>query len=111
MQYSKGRTIPIAAHRATKRMVQSTPRLLSKRVSSLFFAFPLLILAGCSDSLIGAAPSPPTFATSKKDMDKTLTPAEQKAAIADLQSTQAKSQAEVGTQDATASVKPAQAQN
>lgn len=92
-------------------MVQSTPRLLSKRASLLLLAFPVLILAGCSDSLTGAAPSPPTFATSKKDMDRTLSPAQQKAAIADLQSTQAKSQAKAGTQDATASVKPAQAQN
>jgi hypothetical protein len=111
MQYSKGRAIPIATHRATKRMVQSKPGLLTKRASLLLLAFPVLISTGCSDSLTGAAPSPPTFATSKKDMDKTLSPAERRAAIADLKNTQAKSQAEAGTQDATASAKPAQAQN
>ena len=52
----------------------------------MVFALPVLILAGCSDSLIGTAPSPPTFATSNKALDKTLTPEQQKAAIADLQS-------------------------
>jgi hypothetical protein len=108
MQYSKGRAIPIAAHRA---MVRSMLRLLSKRASLLFLPFPVLIVAGCSESLTSAAPSPPSFSTSKKDMDKTLTPQQQKAAIADLQNTQAKSAAEAATSDTTASVKPAQAQN
>jgi hypothetical protein len=111
MQYSKGRAIPIAAHWAKKRMVRSMPRLLSKRASLLFLAFPVLIVAGCSESLTSAAPSPPSFSTSKKDMDKTLTPQQQKAAIADLQNTQAKSAAEAATSDTTALVKPAQAQN
>jgi len=93
-----------------KRMVQSVPRLPSKRASLLLLAFSVLILAGCSDSLTSAAPSPPSFATSKKDMDKTLTPQQQKAAIADLQNTQAKSAAQAGA-DTTASIKPGQAQN
>ena len=43
-------------------------------------------------------------------MDKTLTPQQQKAAIADLQNTQAKSAAQAGA-DTTASIKPGQAQN
>jgi hypothetical protein len=111
MQYSKGHTIPIFARRAMKRMVQYVPRLPSKRASFLLLAFPVLILAGCSDSLTSAAPSPPSFATSKKDMDRTLTPQQQKAAIADMQNTQAKSAAQAGAADTTASVKPAQTQN
>src|SRR6476646_645305 len=102
MQYSKGRAIPIAVRRTTKRMVQSTPRLLSKRASLLLLALPVLILAGCSDSL--------TFANSTKALGTTLTPQQRKAAIAELQSEQAKRQGETQT-DTTASVKPAQAQN
>ena len=59
-------------------------RLLSKR-ASLIFALPVLILAGCSDSLTSAAPSPSSFSTSTKQLGKTLSPSEQKEAIADLQ--------------------------
>ena len=110
MQYSKGRAIPIAVRRTTKRMVQSTPCLLSKRASLLLLALSVLILAGCSDSLTSAAPSPPTFANSTKALGTTLTPQQRKAAIAELQSEQAKRQGETQT-DTTASVKPAQAQN
>jgi hypothetical protein len=91
-------------------MVQSSPRLLSKRASLLLLAFPVLILAGCSDSLTSAAPSPPTFANSNKGLEKTLTSQQRKAAIAELQSEQAKRHGEVQA-DTTASVKPAQTQN
>ena len=85
------------------------PRLLSKRASFLILAFPVLILAGCSDSLTSAAPSPSSFNTSTKQLGKTLSAAEQKAAIADLQGEQ--SSAEGGSAETTASTKPAQAQN
>jgi hypothetical protein len=63
-----------------------------------------------SDSLTSTAPSPPTFANSTKALGTTLTPQQRKAAIAELQSEQAKRQGETQT-DTTASVKPAQAQN
>jgi hypothetical protein len=81
-----------------------------QRAALMVFASPMLILAGCSDSLISTAPSPPSFTTSNKALDKTLTPEQRKAAIADLQSEQAKRQG--ASQDGTtASVKPVQAQN
>jgi hypothetical protein len=110
MQYRKGRAIPIALDQATKRMVGPMPSLLPKRTALMVFALPMLILAGCSDSLISTAPSPPNFTTSNKALDKTLTPEQRKAAIADLQSEQAKRQG--ASQDGTtASVNPVQAQN
>jgi hypothetical protein len=84
-------------------------RLLSKRASLLILAFPVLILAGCSDSLTSAAPSPSSFSTSTKQLPKTLSPAEQKAAIADLQGEQTRRQG--APDESTASVKPPQAQN
>jgi len=84
-------------------------RLLSKRASLLILAFPALILAGCSDSLTSAGPSPSTFSDTAKQIGKTLSPAEQKAAIADLQNEQARRQG--APADTTASVKPVQAQN
>lgn len=91
-------------------MVGPVPRLRPKRAALTVFALPVLMLAGCSDSLTSVAPSPPNFATSNKALDKTLTPAQRKAAIADLQSEQAKRQG--ASQDGTtASVKPVQIQN
>jgi hypothetical protein len=100
----------MTVYQATKRMVGPVPRLLPKRAALMVFALAVLILAGCSDSLTSTAPSPPNFATSSKALDKTLTPAQQKAAIAELQSEQAKRQG--ASQDGTtASVKPVQAEN
>ncbi len=91
-------------------MVGPMPSLLPKRAALMVLALPMLILAGCSDSLISTAPSPPSFTTSNKALDKTLTPEQRKAAIADLQSEQAKRQG--ASQDGTtASVNPVQAQN
>ena len=84
-------------------------RLLSKRASLLILAFPVLILAGCSDSLTSAAPSPSSFSTSNKQLGKTLSPAEQQAAIADLKNEQSRRGGE--STETTASVKPAGAQN
>jgi len=84
-------------------------RLLSKRASLLILAFPVLILAGCSDSLTTVAPSPSSFNTSTKQLGKTLSAAEQKAAIADLQGEQ--SRREGASVETTASTKPPQAQN
>jgi len=84
-------------------------RLLSKRASLLIIAFPVLILAGCSDSLTSAGPSPSSFSTSNKQLGKTLSADEQKAAIADLQNEQTRRQG--GSAETTASVKPAEAQN
>ena len=84
-------------------------RLLSKRASFLILALPVLILAGCSDSLTSAAPSPSSFSTSTKQLGKTLSPSEQKEAIADLQGET--SRREGGSAETTASTKPAQAQN
>jgi hypothetical protein len=81
-------------------------RLPSKRASLLILALPALILAGCSDSLTS---SPSSFNTSAKELGKTLTPAEQQAAISDLQSETSKRQG--ASAETTASVKPAQAQN
>jgi hypothetical protein len=80
--------------------------LLSKRASLTIIALPVLILAGCSDSLTS---SPSDFKTSTKEIGKTLTPAEQKAAIADLQNETSKGQG--ASADTTASVKPAPGQN
>ncbi|MGH6825746.1 hypothetical protein [Methyloceanibacter sp.] len=76
----------------------------------VLLAFPVLILAGCSDSLTSAERSPSTFSASSRQLGKTLSPAEQKAAIADLRSEQARRQ---GSADdtTTASVKPAEAGN
>jgi hypothetical protein len=76
----------------------------------VLLAFPVLILAGCSDSLTSAERSPPTFSASSRQLGKTLSPAEQKAAIADLRNEQARRQ---GSADdtTTASVKPAEAGN
>jgi hypothetical protein len=84
-------------------------RLLSKRASLLIIAFPVLILAGCSDSLTSAGPSPSSFSTSTKQLGKTLSADEQKAAIADLQNEQTRRQG--ASAETTASVKPAEAQN
>jgi hypothetical protein len=74
-----------------------------------FMIVSALGLAGCSDALTGAQPAP-SFATSLKGYDKTLTPDQRKAAIADLQTAQSKRQA-AGQDDPSASSKPAQAQN
>jgi hypothetical protein len=68
-------------------------------------------LAGCSDSLTGTGVQPsPDFASSLKGYDKTLTPDQQKAAIADLQTAQQKRQV-AGQDDPSAPSKPAQSQN
>jgi hypothetical protein len=80
-----------------------------KRASLLILAFPVLILAGCSDSLTSAGPSPSTFSASSKQMGKTLSAAEQRKAIADLQNEQTRRQG--SSSETTASVKPAEAQN
>ena len=109
MQYSKGRAIPIAVDQTRERLAEAMLRLLSKRASLLILAFPLLILAGCSDSLTSVAPSPSSFSTSTKQLGKTLSPSEQKEAIADLQGET--SRREGGSAETTASTKPAQAQN
>jgi hypothetical protein len=109
MQYSKGRAIPIAVDQTRERLAEAMLRLLSKRASFLILALPVLILAGCSDSLTGAAPSPSSFNTSTKQLGKTLSPAEQKAAIADLQGETSRRQG--GSAETTASTKPAQGQN
>ena len=90
-------------------MAEAMPRLLSKRASLLILAFPLLILAGCSDSLTSVAPSPSSFNTSTKQLGKTLSAAEQKAAIADLQGETSRRGG--GSAETTASTKPPQAQN
>jgi hypothetical protein len=82
-------------------------RLLSKRASLLILAFPVLVLAGCSDSLTSIGPSPSSFQTTSKQMGKTLSASQQNAAIADLQKETAKHQ----DADTTASVKPVEAQN
>jgi hypothetical protein len=110
MQYSKGRAIPITVHQGTKRLARPVPQLVSKRAALVLFALPLLILGGCSDSLVSATPSPSSFDASNKQLGKTLSSEERKAAIADLQNAQAKRQ---GSADATttASVKPAEAGN
>ncbi|HLO23884.1 MAG TPA: hypothetical protein VK193_10740 [Methyloceanibacter sp.] len=85
-------------------------QLPSKRAALILFALPLLILGGCSDSLISASPSPSSFDVSSKQLGKTLSPEERKAAIADLQNEQAKRQRSAND-TTTASVKPAQAGN
>ncbi len=84
-------------------------RLLSKRATRLILAFPLLILGGCSDSLTGVTPSPSSFSTTSKQLGKTLSAAEQKAAIADLQGETSRRQG--ASPETTASTKPPQAQN
>jgi hypothetical protein len=74
-----------------------------------FMIVAALGLAGCSDALTGTQPAP-TFASSLKGYDKTLSPDQQKAAIADLQSAQQKRQV-AGQDDPSSPPKPAQAQN
>jgi hypothetical protein len=106
MQYSKGRAIPIAVAETRERLPEAMLRLLSKWASSLILALPVLILAGCSDSL---TTGPSTFSASTKQLGKTLSAAEQKAAIADLQNEHARRQG--ASAESTASVKPAQTQN
>ena len=81
-------------------------RMLSKRASLLILAFPVLILAGCSDSLTSVAPSPSSFSTTNKQLGKTLSAAEQKAAIADLQGETSRRQG--ASAETMASTKPAQ---
>ena len=90
-------------------MVREIQRLPSKRTALALFALPILLLAGCSDSLTSAAPSPSSFDVSNKQLGKTLSQAERKAAIADLQNEQAKRQG--SADETTASVKPAEAGN
>jgi uncharacterized lipoprotein YajG len=85
-------------------------RLPSKRASLLILAFPVLILAGCSDSLTSVERSPESFANSNKSMGKTLNAAQQKAAIADLQKETAKGES-TSEAETTASVKPAEPSN
>jgi hypothetical protein len=109
MQYSKGRAIPITVHQGPKRLVRQMPQLASKRAALVLFAFAVLILAGCSDSLTSAGPSPSSFDVSNKQLGKTLSQSERKAAIADLQNEQAKRQG--SADETTASVKPAEAGN
>jgi len=106
MQYSKGRAIPIAVDQTRERLAEAMLQLLSKRATLLILAFPLFILAGCSDSLTGAAQSPSSFSTTSKQLGKTLSAAEQKAAIADLQGETSRRQGASG--ETTASTKPAQ---
>ena len=84
--------------------------VLSNRASLLVLALPVLILAGCSDSLTSVSPSPQSFASSNKGLGKTLSSAQQKAVIADLQKESAKRQ-DAPDAETTASVKPAEAQN
>jgi hypothetical protein len=110
MQYSKGRAIPITVHQGTKRLARPVPQLVSKRAALVLFALPLLILGGCSDSLVSAAPSPSSFDASSKQLGKTMSPEERKAAIADLQNEQAKRQGSAD-ETTTASVKPVEAGN
>jgi len=107
MQYSKGRAMPIAWEERTKIVVPPMLRLRSKLAAFVIVVLSALALAGCSDSLTGTQP-PPNFAKSLNSYDKTLTPEQQKAAIADLQNAQAKNKAP--GEDTTAE-KPAQSQN
>jgi hypothetical protein len=87
------------------------PRLLLKLATFGLFALSAVTLAGCSDSLT-AGKTDPSFATSQKGYANTLTPEQQKAAISDLQTEQAKRHAEAtGQGDAAASPPPAQSQN
>jgi cell division protein FtsB len=100
MQYSKGQGHANWPETRNKKRFTITPRLLSALV---LIACPAIILAGCSDSLTSAPSSPASFAASSKGYEHTLTPAQQKAAIAELEKEQAASQA--GAQgDATASI-------
>lgn len=86
-------------------------RLLLRLAPFGLLALPTLTLAGCSDSLTAGQPDT-SFATSSKSYEKTLTPQQQKAAISDLQTEQAKRHAEAtGQGDTAASPTPAQSQN
>ena len=64
-------------------------RLVTKLAAFALLVGPGLILAGCSNSS-----DHPTYATSIKGYDKALTPAQQKAAITDLQNESSKRKAE-----------------
>lgn len=79
--------------------------LLAKRAVLALFAFPAITLGGCSDSF-STGPSDTSFAASSKGYEKTLTPDQQKALIADLRSEQGNRQG-TAQDGATASVKPA----
>jgi len=83
-----------------------TSRLLLKRAALALIACPAIILGGCSDSLTSVPSSPSSFADTAKGYEHTLTPAQRKAAIADLSSERAKRQA-AAQDEATASVTPA----
>lgn len=109
MQYSK-RVSDSNRLKAGKQNIESPMlRLLLKLAVFGLFALPAVTLAGCSDYLM-AGKSDPSFATSQKSYDKTLTPEQRKAAISDLQTEQAKRQAEA-TGDTAARPQPAQSQN
>jgi hypothetical protein len=103
MQYSKGRAMPTGRKQETKRGFTMSPRLLSKRAALVLIACPAIILAGCSDSLTSAPSSPSSFAASAKSYEHTLTPEQRKAAIADLETAQARRQA-AAQSEATASI-------
>jgi hypothetical protein len=74
-------------------------------------ALPALCLGGCADSLSGTTPAAPSFAASAKSYDKTLTPDQRKAAIAELQQAEQAKRQVAGQDDAAPAPKPAQAQN
>ncbi|MGA8688699.1 MAG: hypothetical protein WB662_02010 [Methyloceanibacter sp.] len=66
-------------------------RPLPKLTAFVILVLPVLALGGCSRSSADTRP-PPNFNASLKGYDKTLTPEQQAAAIADLQKAQAKQQ-------------------
>ena len=72
-------------------------RTLPKLAALVLLVLPL---AGCSESLTDSE-SAPTFAAAMKGYDKALNPAQQKAAIAELQGEQTKHQGEGAGQDST----------
>jgi hypothetical protein len=109
MQYSKRVSDSNRPDAGNKNIGSPMLRLLRKLAAFALLAVPAVTLAGCSDSLM-AGKSDTSFATSQKSYDKTLTPEQRKAAISDLQTEQAKRQAEA-TGDAAATAQPAQSQN
>ena len=109
MQYSKGVSDSNRLDARTQNIESPMLRLLVKLAVFGLLALPAATLAGCSDSLVSSK-TDPSFATAQKSYGTTLTPEQQKAAISDLQTEQAKRQAEA-TGDTTALPQPAQSQN
>ena len=104
MQYSK--RVNDSNRRCAGTEKNSRMMLASRLMTVALIAVCGTAITGCSDSLSNAQTNQ-TFANSLKGYDKTMTPQQSQAAIADLQKEQA-ARAAASQAGSTGSVKPAQ---